>query len=113
MIVVLVPHKNPPSVFETTREQVVLMLRDTSATGSYVASIPPGALGSEFDVAWDALTKDMKTARYFETVEEALTYYEAPRDGLSLQQHARIIHALKRLSSGRNSCVTMHKLRAD
>jgi hypothetical protein len=96
MIVVLVPHKNPPSVLNTTREEVVLSVSDTSATGSYVASMPPGSLTLNFEEAWNALTKDMKTARYFETVEEALRYYDSACDGLSVQQHARIIDALKR-----------------
>jgi hypothetical protein len=100
MIVVLVPYKSPPSVLNTTREEMVLRVRDTSATGSYVASIPAGSLGLGFEDAWNALTKDMRTAKYFETVEEAMTYYESVRDGLSLQQHARIIDALKRLSDG-------------
>jgi hypothetical protein len=75
---------------------VVLMVRDTSATGSYVASIPAGSLGLDFEEAWSALTKDMKTAKHFETVEEALRHYESACDGLSLQQQARIIDALKR-----------------
>jgi hypothetical protein len=96
MIVVLVPHKNPPSVLNTTREGVVLMMRDTSATGSYVASMPPGSLSLIFEEAWSALTKDMKTAKYFETAEEALRYYESVCDGLSVQQYARIFDALKR-----------------
>jgi hypothetical protein len=99
MIAVLVPHKSPPRVLNTTREAVVLMVRDTSATGSYIASMPPGSLNLGFDDAWSALTKDMTTAKYFETVEEALAYYESVRDGLSLQQHARIIDALKRLGA--------------
>jgi hypothetical protein len=99
MIVVLVPHKSPPRVLNTTREGVVLMVRDTSATGSYIASMPPGSLNFGFEDAWSALTKDMTTAKYFETVEEALAYYESVRDGLSLQQHARIIDALKRLGA--------------
>jgi hypothetical protein len=84
-------------VLNTTREAVVLMVRDTSTTGSYIASMPPGSLNLGFEDAWNALTKDMKTAMYFETVEEAMTYYESVRDGLSLQQHARIVDALKRL----------------
>ena len=75
------------------------MARDTSATGSYSASIPPGSLNLGFDEAWSALTKDMITAKYFETAAEALAYYESVRDGLSLQQHARIIDALKRLGA--------------
>jgi hypothetical protein len=113
VIVVLVPYKSPPSVLDTTREAVVLRVRDTSATGSYVASLPPGSLGLEFDDAWSALTKDMKTAKYFGTVKEALTYYESARDGLSLPEHARIIGALKRLSSGQRSCAPMNDLRSD
>jgi hypothetical protein len=78
---------------------VVLMVRDTSATGSYIASMPPGSLTLEFDEAWSALTRDMTTAKYFESVEEAMAYYVSVRDGLSLQQHARIIDALKRLGA--------------
>ena len=101
MIIVLVPQKNPPSVLDTTREAVVLMVRDTSATGSYVASLPPGSLGLDFEDAWSALTRDMKTAKYFETVEEAMTYYASVRDGLSWQEHARIIGALKRIGLGK------------
>jgi hypothetical protein len=99
VIVVLVPHKNPPRVLNLSREEVVLMVRDTSATGSYIASMPPGSLNLGFDDAWSALTRDMTTAKYFESVEEALAYYESARDGLSLQQHARIIDALKRLGA--------------
>jgi hypothetical protein len=101
VIVVLVPHKNPPSVLDTTREQLVLTVRDTSATGSYVASLPPGSVGSDFEGAWSALTRDMKTARYFETVEEAMRYYASLRDGLSWREHACIIGALKRLGLGK------------
>lgn len=99
MVVVLVPYKSPPRVLNTTREQVVLMVRDTSATGSYVASMPPGSLTLGFDEAWTALTKDMTTAKYFETAQEALAFYSSPCDGLSPQQHTRIIDALKRLSA--------------
>ena len=102
MIIVLVPQKNPPSVLDTTREAVVLMVRDTSATGSYVASLPPGSLGLDFEDAWSALTRDMKTAKYFETVEEAMTYYASVRDGLSWQEHAHILSALKRFGLRRS-----------
>jgi hypothetical protein len=102
VIIVLVPQKNPPSVLDTTREAVVLMVRDTSATGSYVASLPPGSLGLDFEGAWSALTRDMKTAKYFETVEEAMTYYASVRDGLSWQEHAHILGALKRIGLRRS-----------
>jgi hypothetical protein len=99
MIVVLVPHKSPPRVLNTTREQLVLMVRDTSTTGSYIASLPPGSLSLGFEEAWSVLTKDMKAANCFETMQEAMAYYETLRDGMSLQQHARIIDALKRLGA--------------
>jgi hypothetical protein len=99
MIVVLVPHKSPPRVLDTTREDIVLMVHDTSATGSYIASLPPGALNMGFEEAWSALTRDMTAAKYFESVQEAMAYYESARDGLSLQQHVRVIDALKRLDA--------------
>jgi hypothetical protein len=44
-------------------------------------SMPPGSPTLGFDEAWSALTKDMKTAKYFETVEEAMAYYESVPDG--------------------------------
>ena len=66
MIVVLVPKASPASVFEATREQIALTVKDTSATGSYVASIPPGLAVGEFEGAWMAMTRDMVFARYFE-----------------------------------------------
>jgi hypothetical protein len=97
MVVVLVPHCSPLRVFNATREQVVLMVRDTSETGSYVASLPPGLVGLGFEDAWSVLTKDMKSASYFESIQEAISHFESATDGLSLQQQARILDALKRL----------------
>ena len=80
-----------------TREEVVTSVSDTSATGSYVASIPPGLAMESFEGAWSALTKDMKVARYFETTAEATAYFEAA-DGttLTVLKRANILSALRK-----------------
>jgi hypothetical protein len=54
--------------------------------------------GGRLWYSWGTVSK-LKTAQRFETLEEALAYYESAPDGLSLQQHARIIDALRRLGA--------------
>jgi hypothetical protein len=99
MIVVLIPYTGVPRVFSASRDELVAMVSDTSKTGSYVASLPPGVIASEFESAWIRLTLDLKDARYFYTVDEALRYYEASREGLNNVQRANILSALSGLAN--------------
>jgi hypothetical protein len=100
VIAILIPHRKPPMVFETTREEIVVMATDASATSTHTSSIPPGLLGGEFDTAWAVLTKDLHSAQHFENVDEALTHYKALKDGLTLPQHALVMTALQRIAEG-------------
>jgi hypothetical protein len=79
------------------------MVTDTSQTGSYVASLPPGVVGTEFERAWIRLTLDLKDAAYFETVEAAQLHYRESRDGLNNVQHANILAALRKLAAAEPS----------
>ena len=101
MIVVLVPKASPASVFEATREQIALTVKDTSATGSYVASIPPGLAVGEFEGAWMAMTRDMIFARYFESLEVALKFLESPPPALTQHQFASVVDGLQRMATKR------------
>jgi hypothetical protein len=96
VIVVFVPHRHPPTIFETTREGVILQASDTSEDSAHTQSIPPGTPGGEFETAWAILTKDLQSAQHFETVDEARTYYAEDR-GLTLQQRVLIFTRLMRL----------------
>jgi hypothetical protein len=84
-------------IFETTREGVILRANDTGDDNAHTQSIPPGAPGGAFETAWAILTKDLQSAKHFENLEEARTYYADVRDGLTLQQHALILTGLTRL----------------
>ena len=75
MIIVLVPHAGALKVFAASAEEVVAMVSDTSETGSYVASLPPGVIAGEFEAAWIRLTIDLRHARHFDTVDDAWQYY--------------------------------------
>jgi hypothetical protein len=98
MIVVLLSRFGPPRVLEMTREDVVAAVSDTSATGSYVASIPPGLALESFEGAWSAMTKDMKLARHFETPAEATAYFnDSAGAQLSVLERAHILSALRKL----------------
>ena len=74
------------------------MVRDTSATGSYIATWPPGETESAFKAAWIALIKDMQSAHHFETLEEAMNHYATVPRELTLQQHSRVVDGLQRLA---------------
>jgi len=100
VIVVLVPHKNPPSVFEATREAIIFMAADASAATTHTTSIPPGLLAGDFETAWGVLTKDLRSAAMFDDVDEAIEHYQGLPDGLTIQLISHIITALRRIKSG-------------
>jgi hypothetical protein len=100
VIVVLVPHKNPPSVFESTREAIIVMAADASAVTTHTSSIPPGLLAGDFETAWGVLTKDLRSAEAFDGVDDASAYYQKFPDGLSIQLHTHIMTALRRIKEG-------------
>jgi hypothetical protein len=100
VIVILVPHKNPPSVFEATREAIIFMAADASAATTHSTSIPPGLLAGDFETAWGVLTKDLRTAGLFDDVDQAIEYYQGLPDGLTIQLSSHIITALRRIKSG-------------
>jgi hypothetical protein len=52
LIAVFVPHMNPPSVFETSEEQLQVMARDATGERTHTSSVPPGVIGGEFAIAW-------------------------------------------------------------
>ena len=99
MIAVLVPHLNPPSVIETTRDGLVLMVTDASSTTTHTSSIPPGLMAGEFKTAWAILTKDLRSAKHFDNARLALAYYRESSDGISVRQHAQILSALGRIET--------------
>lgn len=100
MIVIFVPHKHPPSVFEATREAIIVMAADASATTTHTSSIPPGMLAGDFETAWGVLTKDLRSAEIFDDIDEAIVHYQRFPDGLSIQLNAHIMTALQRIKSG-------------
>ena len=97
MIVVFVPHKYPPSVFESTREAIIVMAADASAMATHTSSIPPGLMAGDFETAWGVLTKDLRSAEAFETVDDAIAHYQAFPEGLSIQLNTHILTALRRI----------------
>ncbi len=99
MIIVLVPHKNLPSVFEATREAIIAMAADAGAT-SHTSSVPPGVLAGDFETAWGVLTKDLRCARRFDEVDDAIAHYRQFNDELTLQLQTLILTALGRLKGG-------------
>jgi hypothetical protein len=108
MIIILVPHRNPPSVLDKTPKEIVMMVRDTSATGSYIATWPPGETERAFEGAWVALTKDMKSAQHFETLEEAMKHYETVPPELTVHQHSRVVDGLQRLAEAAGKQTAFH-----
>ena len=100
MIVILVPHKNPPSVFEATREAIIIMAADVSAATTHTSSIPPGMLAGDFETAWGVLTKDLRSAEMFDHIDEAIAHYQRFPEGLTIQINAHIMTALRRIKSG-------------
>jgi hypothetical protein len=100
VIVILVPHKNPPSVFEATREAIVVMAADVSAATTHTSSIPPGMLAGDFETAWGVLTKDLRSAEMFDHIDDAIAHYRRFPDGLTIQLNAHIMTALHRIKSG-------------
>jgi hypothetical protein len=100
VIVILVPHKNPPSVFEATREAIIVMAADVSAATTHTSSIPPGMLAGDFETAWGILTKDLRSAEKFDHIDEALAHYQRFPDELTIQLNAHIMTALRRIKNG-------------
>jgi hypothetical protein len=100
VIVVFVPHKNPPSVFESTREALIVMAADASALTTHTSSIPPGLLAGDFETAWGVLTKDLRSAEAFDSVDDAIAHYQAFPDGLSIPLNSHIMTALQRIKEG-------------
>jgi hypothetical protein len=86
-------------VFETTRDAIVLLATEASATSTHTSSIPPGVMAGEFETSWAILTKDLRAARYFENAFAALAHYRQTSDGISRGQHAQILSALGRLAA--------------
>jgi hypothetical protein len=103
VIVVFVRKAGPPIVFEATRDLLVTMVQETSATGSYVATLPPGSVTNDFDSAWLRLTRDMQSAAHFETVREAIDAYRSDRGNLTMAQHSRILGSLLAIEDGRGN----------
>lgn len=100
MIVIFVPHKNPPSVFEASREAIIIMAADVSAASTHTSSIPPGLLAGDFETAWCILTKDLHSAEMFDHVDDAIAHYQRFPDGLTIQLSAHIMTALRRIKDG-------------
>ncbi len=100
MIVILVPHKNPPSVFEATREAIIVMAADVSAATTHTSSIPPGMLGGDFETAWSVLTKDLRSAEKFDHIDAAIAHYQRFPAGLTILLNAHIMTALRRIKNG-------------
>jgi hypothetical protein len=99
VIVVLVPHLKPLEVLRMTRHDLVMRVRQLGETGQYLATLPPGRTIGEFEQAWARYTRDMKCARHFESLEEAREFYAGSRDGLTIVEHSRVIHALHQLDA--------------
>lgn len=97
MIVVFVPARNPPRVFESTVASLVLMA-NLSDESTHTQSVPPGTPDGAFETAWAILTKDLHSAKLFKDVDEARSYYANLPDGLTVQQHAAILTGLARLA---------------
>lgn len=97
VIVVFVPHRNPLMVFEASQDGLIHMANDASAESVHTQSIPPGTPSDAFETGWAILTKDLHSAKHFQNLDEARTYYADVRDGLTLQQHALILTNLRRL----------------
>jgi hypothetical protein len=96
VIVVLVPARSPPKVFEATVADLVLMA-NSSDEHTHTQSIPPGTPEGTFETAWAVLTKDLHSARRFRDLDEARAFYADIPDGLSVQQHSAILMGLARL----------------
>lgn len=96
MIVVFVPARNPPKVFETTLAGLML-LANSSDENTHTQSIPPGTPDGAFDVAWAMLTKDLQSAELFQDLDEARAHYADIPDGLTVKQHSAILMGLARL----------------
>ncbi len=101
MIVIFVPYRKPVAVFETTKEGIGLMAIDSSAGATHTSSIPPGLLAGDFESCWSVLTKDLQCAHYFGTVQQALEYFDVPKNGLTIQQHAAVVSGLMRIEAKR------------
>jgi hypothetical protein len=101
LIVIFVPYRKPVAVFETTKEAIGLMATDSSAGATHTSSIPPGLLVGDFATCWSVLTKDLQCAHYFGTVEQARAYFDAPKHGLTIQQHAAVVSGLIRIEAKR------------
>jgi hypothetical protein len=96
VIVVFVPARNPPRVFESTLAELVLMA-NSSDESTHTQSIPPGTPDGAFETAWAILTKDLHCAKLFKDIDEARSHYGDNPDGLTVQQHAAILTGLARL----------------
>jgi hypothetical protein len=88
---------NPPTVFEGSKDDIVLMQQETSAMGSYVASIPPGMVTEAFEGAWLSITCDMPFAQYFETQEQAQTAFDSRPPRLTHREFILIHDGLRKL----------------
>jgi hypothetical protein len=110
VIVILVPHKNPPSVFEATREAIIVMAADVSAATTHTSSIPPGMLAGDFETSWGVLTKDLRSAERFDHIDQAIAHYQRFPKGLTIQVNAHIMTALRRI---KNSSLERHNIVQD
>jgi len=97
MIVVFVPARNPPIVFQATVAALVLMANDSSNESSHTQSVPPGTPDGAFETAWAILTKDLQSAKLFKNVEEARSHFADIPDGFSVHQYAAVLTGLARV----------------
>jgi len=97
VIFVLVRKGNPPTVFQGSKDDIVLMQQETSATGSYVASIPPGVVAEAFEGAWLSMTCDMPFAQYFETLGQARAAFDSRPPSLTHREFILVHDGLQKL----------------
>jgi hypothetical protein len=96
VIVVFVPARTPPKVFQSTIAGLMVMA-NSSDENTHTQSIPPGTPDGPFETAWAVLTKDLHSAKLFKDLEEAREYYADIPQGLSVRQHSAILMGLARL----------------
>ena len=97
MIVVFVPARNPPRVFQSTLAELVLMANSSDGS-THTQSIPPGTPDGALETAWAILTKDLHSAMLFDDLDGARSHFAAVPDGLTARQHAAILTGLARLA---------------
>jgi hypothetical protein len=89
IVVVEIPHRFPAEVYETTRENLV-----SFAWGK--SSFDDQKFESEgFDYAFDVACGDNHSAAYFESIYEALGYYELYGQG---HQFLRVLALLEKMA---------------